>query len=284
MPSVTLNNGQSMPSIGLGVFLVSNVAVCERSVEFALRSGYRLIDTAAAYGNERAVGRGIVASGVARSDIFLTTKIWVSDYGYVKTSAAIERSLDRLGTDRLDLLLLHQPFGDYLGSWRAMEQAVADGRVNSIGVSNFLVPDLERLLSRASIRPAVNQIERHPYFQQRELAAFLAANDIAAEAWYPLGHGSKDLLAEPVFTALAAKYSKTAVQVILRWHLQTGFVAIPKSTNTHHIEQNLDVFDFELTDAEVAAIANVDRNRPSSSIPRPILSLLAKTVPIRQFR
>lgn len=283
MTSVTLNNGLPMPPIGLGVFLISDVAVCERTVATALRAGYRLIDTAAAYGNERAVGRGIAASGVDRSEVFLTTKIWVSDYGYTKTRAAIAQSLERLGTGYIDLLLLHQPFGDYLGSWTAMEEAVAEGSIRAIGVSNFRVPDLEKLLAAAVIRPTVDQVERHPYLQQKDLAAYLAANDIVAEAWYPLGHGSKELLAEPVVTALAEKYSKSGVQIILRWHIQTGYVAIPKSTNTHHIEQNLDVFDFALTDDELAGIAAIDRNRSSYRMPRPLLNLLTRVAPIRQL-
>jgi 2,5-diketo-D-gluconate reductase A len=281
MDAVELNDSSRMPPIGLGVYLVSDVAECERSVETALRSGYRLIDTAAAYRNERAVGRGIRASGVPREDVFVTTKIWVSDTGYEKTEAAIGRSLERLGTGYIDLLLLHQPFGDVRGSWRALEKAVAAGRVRSIGVSNFRPDDLEKLLPTATIRPAVDQVELHPYFQQRDLRAFLGKHGIAVEAWYPIGHGSKELLTEPVLAELASRYGKSAVQIILRWHVQSGVIAIPKSTNPTHIRQNLDVFDFALTEEEMRRVDALDKNRPTFRIPRWLLSPLARLAPIR---
>jgi 2,5-diketo-D-gluconate reductase A len=281
MEAIELNDSTRMPSIGLGVYLVSDVAECERSVETALRSGYRLVDTAAAYRNERAVGRGIRASGVPREDVFVTTKIWASDAGYAKTKAATGRSLERLGTGYIDLLLLHQPFGDYRGSWRALEEAVATGMVRSIGVSNFRIGDLEKLLPAANIRPAVDQVELHPYFQQRDLRRFLREHGIAVEAWYPIGHGSKELLAEPLFAELADKYGKSAVQIILRWHVQSEIIAIPKSTSPAHIRQNLEVFDFELTGEEMRRIDALDRNRPSFRVPRWLLSPLARLAPIR---
>jgi 2,5-diketo-D-gluconate reductase A len=284
MESVTLSNNVHMPAIGLGVYLVRDVAECERSVEAALRAGYRLIDTAAVYGNERAVGRGMRASGVARDEVFLTTKIWVTDYGYEKTKAAITRSLERLGTDYIDLLLLHQPFADYRGSWRALEEAVTEGTVRSIGVSNFRVSDLETLLAGAKIRPVVDQIELHPYFQRRDLVPFLTKHDIVPEAWYPLGHGSKELLHEPVLADLARKYGKSPVQIILRWHVQSGFVAIPKSTNPQHITQNVDVFGFELTDDEMARIAALDRNRSSFRAPRWLLRIMTRLAPVRDLQ
>jgi 2,5-diketo-D-gluconate reductase A len=281
MKSVILNNNVAMPTIGLGVYLISDAAECERSVEAALRAGGRLLDTAAIYGNERAVGRGIRASGVPRGEIFLTTKVWVSDYGYEKTKASIARSLERLGTDYIDLMLLHQPFSDTRGSWRALEEAVADGSVRSIGVSNFRVGDLEKLFGYATIRPVVDQVERHPYFQQKDLAAFLAKHHVAGEAWYPLGHGSKGLLGEPVFTELAAKYGKTPAQIILRWHTQSGFIAIPKSTDPRHIAENFDLFDFELTADELTRVAGVDRDKPSFRVPRWLLSSLTRLGRVR---
>lgn len=281
MEAIELNDSNRMPPIGLGVYLVSDVAECERSVETALRSGYRLIDTAAAYRNERAVGRGIRASGVPREDVFVTTKIWASDAGYEKTKAATGRSLERLGTGYIDLLLLHQPFGDSRGSWRALEEAVAAGIVRSIGVSNFRVDDLEKLLPIATIRPAVDQVELHPYFQQRDLRRFLRKHDIVAEAWYPIGHGSTRLLTEPAFAELANKYRKSVVQIILRWHVQSGIIAIPKSTNPGHIRQNLDVFDFELTGEEMRRVDALDRNRPFFRVPRWLLSPMARLAPVR---
>jgi diketogulonate reductase-like aldo/keto reductase len=283
MESVTLNNSLSMPALGLGVYLVTDVKECERSVDLALRAGYRLIDTAAIYGNERAVGRGIRSSGVPREEIFLTTKIWPSQFGYERTRAAIAESLARLGTTYIDLLLLHQPFGDYLGSWKALEEAVTNGSVRSIGVSNFRVRELEELLAVATIPPAVNQVERHPYFQQTDLGTFLAGHAIVPEAWFPIGHGSAKLLGEPLFNELAEKYGKSPVQVVLRWHLQSGWVAIPKSTNPAHIEQNIDIFDFELTGEETARIAAMDRDRPMFRVPRWLLGLVARLAPIRDL-
>jgi diketogulonate reductase-like aldo/keto reductase len=189
--------------------------------------------------------------------------------------------VERLGTGYLDLLLLHQPFGDVLGSWRALEEAVRAGTVRSIGVSNFQEEDLAGLLATATIRPAVDQVELHPYFQQRELRPFLREQGVAVEAWYPIGHGAKDLLADPVLAQLAGKYGKSPVQIILRWHVQSGVVAIPKSTSPAHIRQNLDVFDFALTDEELARIAALDRNRPSFRIPRWLLAPLTRLAPIQ---
>ncbi|WP_442574574.1 aldo/keto reductase [Microbacterium sp. F51-2R] len=270
--NVELSNGLLMPQIGLGVYLVSDVAVCEASVRTALQTGYRLIDTAFAYRNEAAVGRGIRSSGVARDEIFLTTKLWPSDYGYEKAEAAIGGALARLDCGPIDLLLLHQPVGDVRGAWRAMEEAVDNGVVRSIGVSNFTVDDLEKLLPEARIAPVVDQVELHPHWQQPELLPYLAEKGIVAEAWYPIGHGSKKLLEEPAVVAAAAAHEKSAVQVILRWHVQRGFVAIPKSTNPAHIAANLDVFDFELSPAEMAAIDALGKDRPMFRMPRWLMS------------
>jgi 2,5-diketo-D-gluconate reductase A len=271
--TIVLNDGTRMPRLGLGVFLVSDVAVCEASVKTALEIGYRLIDTAAFYRNERAVGRGIRASGIPRQEIFVTTKLWPSDYGIDKGRAAIAASIERLDCGPVDLLLLHQPVGDVLGAWRAMEEAVDAGTVRSIGVSNFTPADLDGLLAAARIRPAVDQIELHPYWQQPDLLPVLARHDIVAEAWYPLGHGSRELLAEPAITAAAAAHGTSAVQVVLRWHLQRGFVAIPKSTDPAHIASNFDIGGFTLAPDEMAAIDALGRSRPIQRVPRWAMSL-----------
>lgn len=279
--SVLLSNGHRMPQIGLGVYLVSDIAVCERSVKSALETGYRLVDTAIAYRNERAVGRGIRGSGVPREEIFLTTKLWPSYYKHDRARIAIAESVKRLDSGHVDLLLLHQPVGDIDGAWRAMEEAVDEGIVRSIGVSNFTVGDLDELLPKARITPAVDQVELHPHWQQPELLPYLSSHGIVAEAWYPLGHGSESLLSEPAVLAAAAEHGKSAVQIILRWHVQRGFVAIPKSTDPDHIAANIDVFDFALTDAEMSAINALGRNRPMFRMPR---WLMAATMPLARPR
>ncbi|MFH8252655.1 aldo/keto reductase [Microbacterium sp. B2969] len=269
--SLALSNGLRMPQIGLGVYLVTDVAVCESSVKAALDSGYRLIDTAMAYRNERAVGRGIRSSGVPRDEIFLTTKLWPSDYGYEKARAAIAASLERLDCGHIDLLLQHQPVGDVQGAWRAMEEAVDAGTVRAIGVSNFTAADLGELLPKARIAPVVDQVELHPHWQQPDLLPYLAAHDIVPEAWYPLGHGARKLLDEPAVASAARAHGKSAVQVILRWHVQRGFVAIPKSTDPAHIAANIDVFDFELTAGEMADINALGKERPMFRMPRRLM-------------
>ena len=266
--TVPLSNGVRIPQIGLGVYLMSDVAVCESSVKSALLSGYRLIDTAIAYRNERAVGRGIRGSGIPREDIFLTTKLWPSHYAYEKARVAIAESVERLDSGYLDMLLLHQPVGDIVGAWSAMEEAVDQGAVRSIGVSNFTVADLESLLPKARIRPVLDQVELHPHWQQPELLPYLSSQGIVAEAWYPLGHGSKSLLTESAILAAATAHSKSPVQIILRWHVQRGFVAIPKSTDPRHIASNIDVFDFALTVEEMSAINALGRDRPMFRMPR----------------
>ncbi|SFR93039.1 Aldo/keto reductase [Microbacterium sp. cf046] len=272
--SVPLSNGLRMPQIGLGVYLISDIAECEASVKSALETGYRLIDTAIAYRNERAVGRGIRASGVPREEIFLTTKLWPSAYPHEKARVAIGEAVERLDGGYVDLLLLHQPVGDVTGAWKAMEEAVDEGTVRSIGVSNFAVTDLDALLPKARITPVLNQVELHPYWQQPDLLPYLSSHDIVAEAWYPLGHGSKSLLGEPVVLAAASSHAKSPVQIILRWHVQRGFVAIPKSTDPAHIAANIDVFDFELTVAEMSAIDALGKDRPMFRMPRWAMSAL----------
>lgn len=280
---IALGIGATMPTIGLGVYLINNADECRRSVAAALRSGYRLIDTAVIYGNERAVGDALAASDVPRADVFITTKIWLHDYPYERARASIDASLERLGTDHVDLMLLHQPGPQALEAWRAMEEAVDEGRIKAIGVSNFEPEDLEPILDGARIRPTVNQIEMHPYYQRPDLVAHLRRHGIVVESWAPLGHRNKKLLAEPLLADLAAKHDCSVHQVLLRWHLQSGFVAIPKSTNPAHIASNIDVYGFELTDGDMAAIAGLDKGRPNFRIPKWVLKHLLPRVRPRQF-
>ena len=262
-PTITLNNGVELPALGLGVFQ-SAPAETATAVEAALATGYRLIDTAAAYGNEREVGEGIRRSGVARDDVFIETKVWISDYGYDATLHAFDKSARKLGVDRLDLLLLHQPLGSAfdrtLDAYRALETLLADGKVRAIGVSNFMPEYLERLLAVASVVPAVNQIEVHPYFQQTALQRVHARHGIATQAWSPIGGITsyrgmeKRSFDDPTLLEIARQYGKSAAQVMLRWHLQEGRSAIPKSVKAERIAENFDVFDFELTREQIAAI------------------------------
>ncbi|WP_084073881.1 aldo/keto reductase [Demequina sp. NBRC 110052] len=282
METVTLNNGVEMPMLGLGVYRVTRAEDCIRAVRTALDAGYRLIDTAAVYGNESAVGRAIAESGVPREEIFLTTKIWVRDFGATRTPVAFSESLERLGTDYVDLMLLHQPYGDWPAAWRALEPEVAAGRARAIGVSNFIPSDLERLRSFASVPPAVNQVERHPYIQRPELDAAHAADGTVPEAWEPIGKASPELLRDPVLVALADKYGKSVAQVILRWQVQSGYVAIPKSTSAGHIAENIAIFDFALSDEEMASIAGLDRGRGRRPLPRWLMGLAVRAIPVRQ--
>jgi len=260
MEYVTLNNGVKMPALGFGVFQIADPETCEQAVYDALMSGYRLIDTAAVYGNEAAVGRAVRRSGIPREELFITMKLWVQDAGYEKTKKAFEASLSNLQLDYLDLYLIHRPFGDYYGAWRAMEELYGAGKIRAIGLSNFGSDRLVDLVMNNKVVPAVNQVECHPYFQQNELKKRLAPYGTVIEAWYPIGHGDADLIGEPVFTELAQKYGKTNVQVILRWHIQEGTVIFPKSTNPQHIRDNFDIFDFELTGEEMERIRAIDKN------------------------
>jgi diketogulonate reductase-like aldo/keto reductase len=270
-PAVTLNNGVTMPALGLGVFQ-SPPEETVTAVETALRDGYRLIDTAAAYGNEREVGEGIRRSGVDRDEIFVTTKLWISDYGYEAAQVGFDASLRRLGLDQVDLYLLHQPvptdFEATIGAYTAAEKMLADGRARAIGVSNFSPEHLRQLLDRTDIVPAVNQVELHPYFTQPALRELHAELGIVTQAWSPLGgvlvyvpggDEARAPLTDPVITDLATKYGKTPAQVVLRWHLEHGFCAIPKSVKPHRIAENFDVFDFALTAEEIAAIDALDK-------------------------
>ena len=256
---ITLNDGNKIPQFGMGVFMVPDGEPTKTAVRDALRSGYRHIDTAHAYQNERGVGAAVKESGIPRGEIWITTKLWPSEYGEGKTAAAIDKMLQRLDTDYIDLLLLHQQFGDYLGAWRDMEKAVKAGKVRSIGISNFESERLEELCGAASMKPSVLQVECHPYYQQTALKARLAPYGTVIESWYPIGHGDTNLINEPVFTKLGQKYGKSNVQIILRWHIQEGNIIFPKSTNPAHIADNFNIFDFALSDEEMASIRAVDK-------------------------
>lgn len=256
MEYATLNNGLTMPMAGIGTFLLSPDEA-EASVLAALADGYRLIDTANAYVNEKAVGRAMKKSGLKREEIFLETKLWPSFY---EDEDAVDKTLERLGTDYIDLLLLHQPAGNYVAGYRQMEKAYKEGKVRAIGLSNFNQGQIEEILGLCQVKPAVLQTEVHPYFQERELKKFLERAGMVIQAWYPLGHGDKALLEEPLFAELAKKYGKTNAQVILRWHIQAGNIVIPGSKNPAHIKDNFDLFDFSLTEEEMAKITALDKD------------------------
>ena len=254
---LTLNNGLKMPQFGLGVYLIPDGKETVDACLNAFKLGYRHIDTAHAYQNERGVGEALKQSGLKRDEIWITTKLWPSEYGEGKTSEAIDKMLERLQTDYIDLLLLHQQVGDYIGAWKDMEKAVKSGKVKSIGISNFK-ENLEDLLSHATIKPAAIQVECHPYYPQHKLKARMAEFGTVLESWYPLGHGDTKLLNEPIFKKLANKYNKTPAQIILRWHIEEGNSVFPKSTNPIHIQENFDIFDFALTDEDMREIAKLD--------------------------
>ena len=254
---VKLNNGVEMPMAGIGTFLLSPQEA-EASCISALQDGYRLIDTANAYVNEKAVGRAMKKSGIAREEIFLETKLWPSFYNDVD---AVEKTLQRLDTDTIDLLLIHQPAGNYIAGYRLMEQAYKAGKVRAIGLSNFNEEQIREILSVCEVRPAVLQTEIHPYSQEKGLKEFLSKEDIVIQAWYPLGHGDAALLQEPVFAKLAEKYGKSNAQIILRWHIQAGNVVIPGSKNPEHIRANFDLFDFELTAEEMQEIQKLNKDK-----------------------
>lgn len=256
MEFATLNNGLKMPMAGIGTFLLSPDEA-EASVLAALEGGYRLIDTANAYVNEKAVGRAMKKSGLKREEIFLETKLWPSFY---EDDNAVDKTLERLGTDTIDLLLIHQPAGNYVAGYRQMEKAYKEGKVKAIGLSNFNQAQIEEILGLCQVKPAVLQTEVHPYFQEQELKSFLSKEGMVIQAWYPLGHGDKALLEEPLFTQLGKKYGKTNAQIILRWHIQDGNIVIPGSKNPAHIKDNFDLFDFSLTEEEMEKIAALDKN------------------------
>ena len=275
MEYVTLNNGIKMPMAGIGTFLLTPDEA-EASVLNALACGYRLIDTANAYVNEKAVGRAMKKSGLKREEIFLETKLWPSFY---EQEDAVEKTLQRLDTDYIDLLLIHQPAGNYVAGYRQMERAYKEGKVKAIGLSNFNQAQIEEILGLCEVKPAVLQTEVHPYFQEQELKKFLSKEGMVIQAWYPLGHGDKALLEEPLFTELGKKYGKSNAQIILRWHIQAGNIVIPGSKNPAHIKDNFDLFDFALTEEEMGEIAALDKNtRYYTSTPE-MLKKYAEIVP-----
>ena len=258
MEHVVLNNGVVMPLEGFGVFQIPDPAECEEVTWGALKAGYRLLDTAAAYGNEEAVGRAIRKSGIPREEIFVTSKLWVQDYGYEKGKAGLEQSLEKLGLDYLDLYLLHQPVGDVLGSWKALEEAYQDGKIRAIGVANFYPAPLADFCETVEILPAVDQVELHPFFAQPKAQENMKAYGVQPQAWGPLAEGKHNIFTHPVLTAIGQKYGKTAAQVALRWNVQRGVSIIPKSVHCDRIKQNLDIWDFQLTEEDMAQIGTLD--------------------------
>ncbi len=258
---VTLNDGNQIPQFGLGVYMIAGDEATREACLAALEMGYRHIDTAHAYQNERGVGQAVRESGIPREEVWITSKLWPSEYGEGKTMEGIDKMLVRLDVDHLDLLLLHQQFGDYLGAWRDMEKAVAQGKVRSIGLSNFESDRLEEVLAAANIKPAVLQVECHPYYQQAALKKRIEPFGTKTESWYPLGHADAGLLGEPLFAQLGQKYGKSSAQVILRWHIQEGNIVFPKTTNPQHMRDNLDIFDFQLACDEMAQIRKLDRGQ-----------------------
>jgi len=258
MKYVTLNNGLEMPILGFGVFQMSDPAECERSVLDALEVGYRLIDTAASYGNEESVGRALRASGVPREELFVTTKLWIRDAGYESAKRAFQRSMDRLQLDTLDLYLIHQPYGDVFGAWRAMEELYREGRIKAVGVSNFHPDRVMDFVVHNQVVPAVNQVETHPFHQQISNQAFLQENGIQIESWGPFAEGRNDIFRNELLRSIADKHGKSVGQVIVRWLTQRGVVAIPKSVRRERMAENFSVFDFDLGPEEIAAIATLD--------------------------
>lgn len=273
--TLKLNNGVAMPMAGIGTFLLSPDEA-EASCVSALANGYRLIDTANAYVNERAVGRAMKKSGRRREEIFLETKLWPSFYEHAD---AVDKTLARLDTDYIDLLLIHQPAGNYTAGYRLMEKAYREGKVRAIGLSNFNVEQIKEILSVCEVKPAILQTEVHPYSQEKELRKYLASEGVAVQAWYPLGHGDKALIEEPVFSRLARKYGRSNAQIILRWHIQSGIVVIPGSKNPAHIKDNFALFDFALTEEEMSEIAALDQGKRYYTSTPEMLKKYAETVP-----
>ena len=258
MQYVVLNNGVKMPMEGFGVFQVADPAQCEQAVLEAIASGYRLIDTAAAYGNEEAVGAAIRKCGVPREELFITTKLWVQDAGYEAAKEAFQTSLDKLGLDYIDLYLIHQPMGDYYGAYRAMEELYEAGKMRAIGVCNFYPHVLADLCETARVIPAVNQVELHPFFQQENAIKLMKEYSVTPEAWGPFAEGNHGIFTHPVLTEIGKKYGKSAAQVALRWNVQRGVAVIPKSVHKERMEQNMDIWNFALSEEDMASIAKLD--------------------------
>lgn len=263
MKNVTLNNGIQMPVLGFGVYQITDPAECEQAVYDALMAGYRLIDTAAAYKNEEAVGKAVIKSVIPRDELFITTKLWIQDAGYDSTKRAFEESLKRLQTDYLDLYLIHQPFGDIYSSWRAMEDLYNEGKIRAIGVSNFLPDRLLDLILHNKITPAVNQVETHPFLQQIENAEFMKENNVQIESWAPFAEGKNNIFQNEILLSIAGKYNKSVAQIILRWLTQRDIVVIPKSVRKERIIENFDIFDFELSKEDMEKIVTLNTDQSS---------------------
>ena len=260
-PVITLNNGVDIPALGFGVWQMEDLQECENAVVKAIETGYRMIDTASIYQNETAVGNAIRNSGTDREDLFITSKLWVQDTSYEKAKGAFQRTLDRLQLDYLDMYLIHWPYADFTGAWKAMEELYREEKIKAIGVCNFPPDKLEELKAAATILPVINQIELHPLFQQKELQKYNRENNIVTQPWSPLGNGNAGLLENTELQSIGEKYGKTVAQVILRWHLQEGFCVIPKSVTPSRIEENFNVFDFELTENEMNAVRTLDTGK-----------------------
>lgn len=257
----TLNNGIQMPSNGFGVFQINDQTQCEQCVVDAIEAGYRLIDTAAVYGNEEAVGRAIQRCGIPRDELFITSKLWVQDAGYEKTKQAIDTSLNKLGLDYIDLYLIHRPFGDYYGAWRALEEVYAQGKIRAIGLSNFDSARIIDLIMNNKVLPAVVQVECHPFYQQEELLTFLKEHHIQMEAWGSFAEGKKNIFENPILKEIGQKYGKTTAQVILHWNIQRGIIPLAKSVHSNRMKENLNVLDFELSQEDMKLISQLDENQ-----------------------
>ncbi|KAA0129031.1 aldo/keto reductase [Chryseobacterium sp. SN22] len=260
-PVITLNNGVDIPALGFGVWQMENLQECENAVTKAIETGYRMIDTASIYQNEAAVGNAVKNSGTDREELFITSKLWVQDTSYEKAKGAFQRTLDRLQLDYLDMYLIHWPYADFPGAWKAMEELYQEGKIKAIGVCNFPEDKMEQLKATATVLPVINQIELHPIFQQKELQKYNRENNIITQPWSPLGNGNAGLLKNTELQSIGEKYGKTVPQVILRWHLQEGFCVIPKSVTPSRIEENFNVFDFELTEDEINMVRSMDTGK-----------------------
>ena len=260
IPKIILYNGQTIPQFGMGVFEIRSNDECEKVLLEAFKHGYRHIDTAHIYGNEKGVGSAIKKSGIPREEFYVTTKLWINDFGEGKSIKEVDEMLKRLQTNYIDLLLLHWPKRDYIGAYKDMEKAFKQGKVRSIGLSNFTEKQVEEIMKMCTVKPAINQMELHPYGQRRELVKLCDKYNIKVEAWYPLAHGKKELLENSLFTKIGKKYKKTNAQVVLRWHIQKGYIIFPRSRNPVHIKENINIFDFELTDDEIKEIDKLDKN------------------------
>ena len=261
IPQIKLYNGHTIPQFGIGVFQIKDNKECEQVCLEAFKRGYRHIDTAHIYGNEKGVGAAVKKSGIPREEFYITTKLWIGDFGEGKSLKEVDEMLKRLDTDYIDLLLLHWPKGDYIGAYKDMEKAYNQGKVRSIGLSNFTEKQIEEIMSMCTVKPAIDQIELHPYGQRREVVDLCNKYNIKVEAWYPLAHGEKELLENPIFTRIGKKYNKTNAQVILRWHIQKGYIIFPRSRNPVHIAENINIFDFNLTKDEMDEIDSLDKQK-----------------------